>query len=130
MILFLNVEIFVVDRMRWALDLNVAARFESDVFAFGQFENQLLDERRNVVVGANSTFPFFCFKRFVGYFDLHVTFYSDLTRQSATFTRLAFVDVSLFGVQKIAATLGDFDDTLGARSTAAAGRGHKDPLVG
>ena len=47
---FFDFEIFVVDHMRRAFDLDITASLEVDLLAFGKFQDEFFDERRHVVV--------------------------------------------------------------------------------
>ena len=110
-------------------DLDVAAGLECNLFARGQFQDEFLDESRDVVVGTNPALPLFGFQGLGG----TSTFMSCLTatwQKSIAFARLALVDVGSFGRQDVAAAGEYFHLALGASAAAAAGRGDKDSGVG
>ena len=84
--------------------MNIAAGAERNFFAFGNSKLEFFNERCFVVIGDDGAFPFFHAEYFFRYFDVHVGFNVDLTRQTAAFTRFAFADVGQFGWQNVAAT--------------------------
>ena len=83
--------------------MNVTAGSERNFFAFGNGKLEFFNERCFVVIGDDSTFPFFHAEYFFRYFDVHVGFNVDLTRQTAAFARFAFADVGQLGWQNVAA---------------------------
>ena len=71
--------------------MDVATGAERNFFAFGNGKLELFNERCFVVIGDDGTFPFFHSEYFFRYFDVHVGFDVDLTRQTAAFARFALL---------------------------------------
>ena len=122
MVLFLNVKIFVIDGVRWCLDLDVSTRFKVNVFAFRQFKNQFFNERRNVIVGAHGAFPLFGFEGLFRDLYFHVLFNRDLARKTTAFARHFFIDVTFFSFQQVSAACSDFHQALRTGPAATASR--------
>ena len=73
--------------------MDVAAGAERNFFAFWNGKLEFFNERGFVVIGDDGAFPFFYAEYFFRYFDVHISFNVDLTRQTAAFARFAFADV-------------------------------------
>ena len=116
--------------MRRGFDLDVAAGAEGNFFAFGNGKLEFFNERGFVVIGDDGAFPFFDAEHFFRYFDVHVGFDVDLTRQTAAFACFAFADVGQLGRQNVAAAAFHDNAALSARTAATAGGGYKDALAG
>ena len=83
--------------------MNIATGAERNFFAFGNGKLEFFNECCFVVIGDDGAFPFFYTEHFFRYFDVHVGFDVDLTRQTAAFARFAFADVGQLGRQNVAA---------------------------
>src|SRR5690554_6271 len=125
----LDVEILVVNGVRRALQLDVAAGTEVHVLAFGQTQGQLLDEGRHVRVGLYSAFPLLDPEDLLRNPDLHVLLDRCLARQTPALAGLALVDVGLLVGQHLAAAAFHYALALGAGSTTAAGGGQENAIV-
>ena len=61
-----------------------------------KLEYQLLDKRRDVIVGLNSAFPLLDSKHFLGNFNFQILFHRCLARQPPTLVRLSPGEMTLF----------------------------------
>jgi len=102
-------------------DLDVAAGAEIDILPFGQFEDQRLDEGRDVFVGANRALPLLDAEDLFGNFDIHILLDRNLTRKAVPTGCFAFGDVAFFGRQDRTAAGVNFHPALGTGPPAAAG---------
>ena len=82
--------------------MDVAAGAERNFFTFRNGKLEFFNERCFVVIGDDGAFPFFHTEHFFRYFDVHVGFNVDLTRQAAAFARFAFADVGQLSWQNVA----------------------------
>ena len=116
--------------MRRALDLDVATRTERDMLTLGETDLELLDERRDVLIGDDRALPLLDREDLGLDLDAHVLLDLDLAGQTTAFTGLAARDVGLLRRQHRAAAVVDVHlaDTAGA--TAATRRWDEDLLVG
>jgi len=113
--------------MVWrCFDLDETTGFESNIFAFGQFQDQFFNEGRNVIVRPHFADPLFGFEDFRRHFDIHVCLDRHLAGKTTAFADFAVIEVGTFGRQNVTTTLKDFHFTLGTGSTTATGRGNKD----
>src|SRR5690554_4010851 len=101
--------------------LNVTPGTEVDTLPFRNFEYQLFDERGNVMVGNNFTFPLFDAEELGSHFDLHILLYRHLARQPPMIFGLTHREVTGLGGQHCPAAVHDLTLTLGAGTAASAG---------
>ena len=116
--------------MRGCFDLDVAARAEVHVFAFGQFQNKVLDEGGNVLVGTHGAFPLLYAEHLLGHLDVHVLLDRHLTRQPVPAGGFPLGDVAFFRGQDRAAASMDLYPALGTGSAPATCGGHEQLLLG
>src|SRR5690606_27124897 len=125
-----NVEILVVDSVRRAFQLHIAASAEVHVLTLGQTQGQLLDEGGHVGVGLDGALPLLDPEHLLRNLDLHVLLDRGLAGQAPAFPGLALVEVGLFGGQHAAATALNNAFALRTGAPAATGGGEKDTVVG
>ena len=128
-VLFFDVKVFVVDGVRWAFNLNVPPGTEINLFAFGQLQHELFDERRHVPVAFDFADPFLGVESFRWNFDFHVLSNGNLATQAFAFGCVFLGDVTLFCRQDIATSAVNFDQTLRTGATTTAGARNKDACV-
>ena len=81
--------------MRWALELYVATSAEVTSLTLGQFQDQLFDERGNIIVGLYGAFPLLNAEYLFRNLNLKILLNRCLTGQSLAFVRLTTCEMAL-----------------------------------
>ena len=117
----LDIEVLVLDHVRRAFQLHVAAGTKVHALAVRQAQGEFLDEGGDVGVGLHRALPFLHPEDLFRHADLHILLDRRLARQAPAFLRLAPGEVRLLGGQHLAAALDHHAFALRAGAAAAAG---------
>ena len=112
------------------VDLDVAAAAEFEVLAFGQLDDELLEEGRDIAVRDHGALPLLDAEHGFGNLYLEVLLHLDLASQAPVLLGHLARDETGLGGQDVAATLDHLAFAHAARTAAAAGRRQEDLVVG
>ena len=84
------------------------------MFAFWQFDYELLDKRRHIFVGNDFAFPFFNTEHRIGNGNGKVAFQFALAAQTVVLFNLLAGEVSFLDVENFSTTFGDLALALSA----------------
>ncbi len=112
------------------VNLDVFTALEVDVFAFGEFYGEFLDEGGYVLVGDNLALEFLHAESAFGNGNLDVVLDLDLAAEAPAFLDLLAGEETGLGGENGSAAFDDLQFALAAVGLAAAGGGKEDAVVG